>query len=89
MTVQEGGDAAGVEDARPRAISTVNVPSDLLQVARAAVRLVRAKTGRPYSLRQFTEEALTAQIRAIADTYNDGRTIPRDQIPLERGRSIS
>lgn len=65
--------------------STVNITGDLLAVSRAAVRLVRAKTGRPYSLRQFTEEAFTAQIQVIADTYNDGRAIPRDEIPLEKG----
>ena len=65
--------------------STVNISSDLLAISRAAVRLVRTKTGRPYSLRQFTEEAFTAQIHVIADTYNDGRAIPPDQTPLDKG----
>jgi hypothetical protein len=65
--------------------STVNITGELLAVSRAAVRLVRAKTGRPYSLRQFTEEAFTAQIQVIADTYNDGRAIQPDDNPLEKG----
>ncbi len=65
--------------------STVNISANLLAVSRAAVRLVRAKTGRPYSLRQFTEEAFAAQIQVIADTYNDGRAIPPDETPLEKG----
>lgn len=65
--------------------STVNIGRDLLALSRAAVRLVRNKTGRPYSLRQFTEEAFTAQIRSIADTYNDGRAIRPDDTPLEKG----
>jgi hypothetical protein len=67
--------------------TTVNVSADLLAVSRAAVRLVRATTGRAYSLRQFTEEAFTAQIQTIADTYNDGRAIWPDDTPLEKGRS--
>lgn len=65
--------------------STVNIAGDLLAVSRAAVRLVRAKTGRHYSLRQFTEEAFATQIQVIADTYNEGRAIPPDETPLERG----
>jgi hypothetical protein len=65
--------------------STVNITAELLAVTRAAVRLVRTKTGRPYSLRQFTEEALTAQIRVVAHTYNDGHAIPPDETPLEKG----
>lgn len=68
--------------------SSMNIPAELLAVARAAVRIVRVETGRPYSLKQFTVEAVTAQIRAIADTYNDGRTIQPDTNPLERGRRI-
>lgn len=65
--------------------SSVNINPDLLAVARGAVRLVRRKTGRAYSLQQFTNEAVTAQIQAIADTYNDGRPIPPDEVPLEKG----
>lgn len=67
--------------------STVNISGDLLAVSRAAVRLVRASTGRSYSLRQFTEEAFTAQIQTIAETYNDGRAIQPDETPLEKGRT--
>lgn len=76
----------GAEDApsgSPR--STVNVTGELLAVSRSAVRLVRTRTGRPYSLRQFTEEAFAAQIQVIADTYNDGCAIHPDETPLERG----
>lgn len=68
--------------------STVNITGELLAVSRAAVRLVRTKTGRPYSLRQFTEEAFVAQIQVIADTYNDGCAIQPDGIPLEKGAHI-
>ncbi|MBU8820729.1 hypothetical protein KL864_33205 [Mycolicibacterium goodii] len=58
---------------------------ELLAVVRGAVRLVSLKTGRPYSLRQFTDEAFAAQIRVIADTYNDGKAIKPDYTPLEKG----
>lgn len=67
--------------------STVNISGELLGVSRAAVRLVRARTGRAYSLRQFTEEAFAAQIQTIAETYNDGRAIQPDETPLEKGRT--
>lgn len=63
----------------------MNINPDLLAVARGAIRLVRQKTGRAYSLQQFTHEAVTAQIQAIADTYNDGNPIPPDETPLEKG----
>lgn len=77
---------AGDDSTTPSgARSTVSISPDLLAVSRAAVRLIRTKTGRPYSLRQFTEEAFAAQIQVIADTYNDGHAIPRDQTPLEKG----
>ncbi len=79
-------EVAGDDDGAPSGSrSTVNISLDLLSVSRAAIRLVRTKTGRPYSLRQFTEEAFAAQIQVIADTYNDGHPIPRDQTPLEKG----
>ena len=67
--------------------STVNVSAEVLALSRAAVRLVRRRTGRPYSLRQFTEEAFAAQIQTIAETYNEGRAIQPDDTPLEKGRS--
>ena len=79
--VPNGDDPSGSGPSR----STVNITTDLLAISRAAVRLVRVKTGRPYSLRQFTEEAFAAQIQVIADTYNDGRAIPPDDTPLEKG----
>ena len=66
--------------------STVNITGELLAVSRSAVRLsAHHRPGRPYSLRQFTEEAFAAQIQVIADTYNDGRAIPPDETPLEKG----
>ncbi|BEL42045.1 hypothetical protein [Mycobacteroides abscessus] len=65
--------------------SSVNIPPGLHAISRAAVRLVRRKTGRDYPMRQFVEEAITAQIREIADTYNDGRAIQPDDVPLEKG----
>lgn len=58
----------------------------MLSLVRGAVNLVRRKTGREYSLRQFTDEAVTAQLRVIADTYNDGRPIQPVETPLETGR---
>lgn len=71
-----------------RGTSTVNVPHDLHALARAAVRLVRRKTGRPYSLMQFTQEAFATQLRVIAETYNDGRAIQPDAEPLEPGKAV-
>jgi hypothetical protein len=87
MTSRSHRDVSNGDDLTPAgpSRSTVNITGDLLAVSRAAVRLVRTKTGRRYSLRQFTEEAFTAQIQVIADTYNDGRAIPRDETPLEKG----
>ncbi len=78
-----GGDEAFANSAR----STVNISGELLAITRAAVRLVRARTGRAYSLRQFTEEAFATQIQTIAETYNEGRAIRPDDTPLEKGRS--
>lgn len=37
-------------------------------------------------MRQFIEEAITAQIRTIAETYNDGRAILPDANPLGPGQ---
>ncbi|AFM20038.1 hypothetical protein Mycch_5361 (plasmid) [Mycolicibacterium chubuense NBB4] len=87
MSRSAHADATGGDDPSTGAArSTVNVSGDLLAVSRAAVRLVRARTGRAYSLRQFTEEALMAQIQTIAETYNDGHVIRPDDTPLEKGR---
>ncbi|MEX3645990.1 MULTISPECIES: hypothetical protein [Mycolicibacterium] len=69
----------------PPGRTTVNVSGELLAAARGAVRLVRVKTGRRYSLQQFTNEAFAAQLRVIAETYNDGRAIAPDETPLEKG----
>lgn len=66
--------------------STLNIGGEMLSLVRGAVNLVRRKTGREYSLRQFTDEAVTAQLRVIADTYNDGRPIQPVETPLETGR---
>lgn len=87
MTSRRPNSAAGDDDGDAVASrSTVNISGELLSVTRAAVRLVRAKTGRSYSLRQFTEEAFTAQIQTIAEIYNDGQVIQPDETPLEKGR---
>ncbi len=75
------------ESGAERGHSTVNVRHELLALARGAVRLVRTSpTGRAYSMRQFIEEAITAQIRTIAETYNDGRAILPDANPLRPGQ---
>lgn len=79
---------AGGAAKRTRATTTLNVQHELHDMARAAVRLVRQKTGRPYSLAQFTREAVTAQLRIIAETYNNGRRIEPDEEPLEPGRAV-
>lgn len=80
------GEQPTSEPGGERAHSTVNVRHDLLALSRGAVRLVRASTGRAYSMRQFIEEAITAQIRTIAETYNDGRAILPDANPLGPGQ---
>ncbi|SKO14515.1 Uncharacterised protein [Mycobacteroides abscessus subsp. bolletii] len=66
--------------------STLNIGGEMLSYVRGAVNLVRKKTGRDYSLRQFTDEAFSAQLRVIADTYNEGRPIQPVYAPLEKGR---
>ena len=80
------GEQPTTEPGTERGHSTVNVRHDLLALSRGAVRLVRTSTGRAYSMRQFIEEAITAQIRTIANTYNDGRAILPDANPLEPGQ---
>lgn len=74
------------EPVAERGHSTVNVGHDLLALSRGAVRLVRTCTGREYSMRQFVEEAITAQLRTIAETYNDGLAILPDANPLGPGQ---
>ena len=37
-------------------------------------------------MRQFIEEAITAQLRTIAETYNDGLAILPDATPLGPGQ---
>ena len=66
------------------ALSTVNIPTDLHQRARAAVRLVERVTGRRYTFAQFVREAFIAQLAVI--DYNRGRDIYPDSAPLEPGR---
>ncbi|SLC73039.1 Uncharacterised protein [Mycobacteroides abscessus subsp. massiliense] len=67
--------------------SSVSIDPDLLAICRGAVRLVHLKTGRDYTMRQFVEEAATAQIDEISSTYNDGRPIQPDYTPMGRGGS--
>lgn len=67
-------------------LSKLNVPAELHQRARAAVRIVRRVTGRRYTIAQFVTEAFVAQLAVIARDYNGGREIFPDTEPLERGR---
>ncbi|MCB1287781.1 MAG: 50S ribosomal protein L7ae [Mycobacterium sp.] len=67
-------------------LSKLNVPAELHQRARAAVRIVRRVTGRRYTIAQFVTEAFVAQLAVIARDYNGGREIYPDTEPLERGR---
>lgn len=75
---------------RPRTsaakITTVNIPAELHQRARAAVRIVERVTGRTYTIAQFFREAVIAQLAVIARDYNQGREIEPDLEPLDRGR---
>jgi hypothetical protein len=71
---------------RPGDVSKVNVPTELHQRSRAAVRLVERVTGRRYTIAQFLREAITAQLWVIARDYNNGNEIFPDTRPLERGR---
>lgn len=66
--------------------STVNIPAELHQRARAAVRIVERVTGRTYTIAQFCREAFIAQIAVISRDYNQGREIEPDSEPLDRGR---
>jgi hypothetical protein len=66
--------------------SKVNIPIDLHQQARAAVRLVERVTGRRYTFAQFVREAFVAQLTVIARDYNSGCAIVPDTEPLEPGR---
>jgi hypothetical protein len=74
------------EERSTSAVSKVNIPKDLHQRARAAVRIVRGVTGRPYTIAQFLREAIMAQLTVIARDYNRGREIYPDTEPLEPGR---
>lgn len=67
-------------------VSKVNIPTDLHQRARAAVRIVQRVTGRSYTIAQFFREAIMAQLAVIARDYNNGQEIYPDSAPLEPGR---
>jgi hypothetical protein len=67
-------------------VSKVNVPTELHQRARAAVRIVQRVTGRHYTIAQFLREAISAQLTVIARDYNQGRQIHPDTEPLDPGR---
>ena len=62
--------------------STVNIPAELHQRARAAVRIVERVTGRTYTIAQFCREAFIAQIAVIARDYNQGREIEPDHFGI-------
>lgn len=67
-------------------VSKVNIPIELHQRGRAAVRIVERVTGRRYTIAQFLREAIVAQLAVIAHDYNGGREIYPDSEPLEPGR---
>jgi fructose/tagatose bisphosphate aldolase len=67
-------------------VSKVNIPTELHQRARAAVRIVERVTGRRYTISQFFREAVVAQLAIIARDYNQGREILPDTDPLDPGR---
>lgn len=70
-------------------VSKVNIPTELHQRARAAVRIVERVTGRRYTFAQFLREAIVAQLHVIARDYNGGEEaleILRDFDPLKPGR---
>jgi hypothetical protein len=67
-------------------VSKVNIPTELHQRARAAVRLVKRVTGRRYTIAQFLREAISSQLSVIARDYNQGREILPDTAPLDPGR---
>jgi hypothetical protein len=71
---------------KPGDVTKVNIPTELHQRSRAAVRIVERVTGRRYTLAQFLREAITAQLWLIARDYNDANEIFPDSRPLERGR---
>lgn len=67
-------------------LTATNIDADLHARARAAVRMVKASGEQRYSLAQFFREAITAQLRVIAEDYNGGRPIAPDSEPLRPGR---
>lgn len=87
MTTAGAGDAPPAHrPPRPNGISKVNIPTELHQRARAAVRIVQRVTGRPYTIAQFLREAVAGQLAVIARDYNHGREILPDSSPLEPGQ---
>ncbi len=68
--------------------TSIGVERDLHARIRAAVRVVRRKTGQPYTVAQFVREAIGAQLAVVARDYNDGRVIGPDDEPLPAGRPI-
>ena len=61
----------------PTAVSKVNIPTDLHQRARAAVRLVERVTGRRYTFAQFVREAFIAQLAVMPATTTEAATSTR------------
>ena len=55
---------------QPTRPTTVSIDQARLGRMRAAVRLVRTKTGRPYTMRQLVAEAIDTFIRRLETDYN-------------------
>lgn len=58
-----------------RGYTTFNVDRSRHLLALAAVKLVKQKTGREYTLSQFARDAFDAHIRSIAADYNDNKPL--------------
>jgi hypothetical protein len=69
-----------------RAPFSTQIPRDLAERVRAAVRGVSQGTGTDYTLAQLTEDALHAQVARLEELYHEGQPWPPAPQPLRRGR---
>ncbi len=77
----------GDSSKRPRP-SSVSIDHGRHGLIRAAVRLVRKRTGRHLTVRQLVADAVDSWIRQIERDYNDGRPLDPDTTPMPPGRNI-